>query len=190
MPELSFHGIHTSCLPEQTKSVTHVSGTKCHLCLGPFTKGNQWLRTVLRGFASPTPARKRGKQGGSSRKRKVAGSRPPPTWVASRNHGFPPARQVAMGTATLHHQGLRWAAPYFPGPPQLCFLGYFPGSHRETDTKFIVQPSRPQGASTTRSARGYHPCHRNNLSPRCPGWTLISLARPERFELPTPRFVV
>ena len=37
MTELSFHGIDTSCLPEQTKSVTHVSGTKCHLCIGPIT---------------------------------------------------------------------------------------------------------------------------------------------------------
>jgi hypothetical protein len=37
LTELSFHGIHTSRLPQQTKSVTHVSGTKCHLCLGPLT---------------------------------------------------------------------------------------------------------------------------------------------------------
>jgi hypothetical protein len=32
--EHSFHGIDTPRLPEQTKSVTHVSGTKRH-CLGP-----------------------------------------------------------------------------------------------------------------------------------------------------------
>src|SRR6476620_12406603 len=32
--ELAFHGIHTS-RPKKAKSVTHVSGTKCHLCLGP-----------------------------------------------------------------------------------------------------------------------------------------------------------
>src|SRR5439155_20582960 len=30
--ELSFHGIHTS-RSKKAKSVTHVSGTKCHLCL-------------------------------------------------------------------------------------------------------------------------------------------------------------
>src|SRR6516164_7124530 len=31
--EHSFHGIHTS--PKRGKGVTHVSGTICHLCLGP-----------------------------------------------------------------------------------------------------------------------------------------------------------
>jgi hypothetical protein len=35
MTELSFHGIHT--LRKKTESVTHVSGTNCHLCLGPLT---------------------------------------------------------------------------------------------------------------------------------------------------------
>src|SRR5712675_2468969 len=34
--ELAFHGIHTS-RPQKAKSVTHVSGTECHLCLGPLT---------------------------------------------------------------------------------------------------------------------------------------------------------
>src|SRR4051794_1564529 len=35
--ELAFHGIHTSRLQslQKAKSVTHVSGTKCHPCLGP-----------------------------------------------------------------------------------------------------------------------------------------------------------
>src|SRR5712671_2477354 len=33
--EHSFHGIHTS--PGKGKGVTHVSGTICHLCLGPLT---------------------------------------------------------------------------------------------------------------------------------------------------------
>src|SRR5215468_5545886 len=33
--ELSFHGIHT--LRKKAESVTHVSGTECHLCLGPLT---------------------------------------------------------------------------------------------------------------------------------------------------------
>src|SRR3954469_6298905 len=32
--DLAFHGIHTSRL-KKAKRVTHVSGTKCHLCLGP-----------------------------------------------------------------------------------------------------------------------------------------------------------
>jgi hypothetical protein len=32
--ELAFHGIHTF-RPKKAKSVTHVSGTECHLCLGP-----------------------------------------------------------------------------------------------------------------------------------------------------------
>src|SRR6478672_12837265 len=32
--ELAFHGIHTS-RRTKAESVTHVSGTKCHLCLGP-----------------------------------------------------------------------------------------------------------------------------------------------------------
>ena len=34
--ELAFHGIYTS-RQKNAKSVTHVSGTKCHLCLGPLT---------------------------------------------------------------------------------------------------------------------------------------------------------
>src|SRR5436190_9600593 len=33
--ELAFHGINTS--RQRAKSVTHVSGTKCHLCLKPRT---------------------------------------------------------------------------------------------------------------------------------------------------------
>src|SRR6266436_125727 len=37
--ELSIHGIHTS-RRKKAKSVTHVSGTKCHLCLGPLTQQN------------------------------------------------------------------------------------------------------------------------------------------------------
>jgi hypothetical protein len=53
-------------------------------------------------FASPTPARKRGKQGGSGRKRKVAGSRPPPTWVA---YGRSPS------AATKGDSGRRRASP-------------------------------------------------------------------------------
>src|SRR5580700_2912458 len=34
--EHSFHGINTS--RQRAKSVTHVSGTKCHPCLGPFSR--------------------------------------------------------------------------------------------------------------------------------------------------------
>ncbi|WP_210190761.1 hypothetical protein, partial [Bradyrhizobium canariense] len=36
MTELAFHGIHTS-RRTKAESVTHVSGTFCHLCLGPLT---------------------------------------------------------------------------------------------------------------------------------------------------------
>src|ERR1700730_15507200 len=35
--ELAFHGIYTS-RRTKTESVTHVSGTFCHLCLGPLIK--------------------------------------------------------------------------------------------------------------------------------------------------------
>jgi hypothetical protein len=35
MAEQAFHGIHTS--RQMTASVTHVSGTRCHLCLGSHT---------------------------------------------------------------------------------------------------------------------------------------------------------
>jgi hypothetical protein len=38
MTELAFHGINTS-RPQKAKSVTHVSGTECHLCLGPLKIG-------------------------------------------------------------------------------------------------------------------------------------------------------
>jgi hypothetical protein len=37
MTELSFHGINTSSFESEAKSVTHVSGTKRHLCLGSLT---------------------------------------------------------------------------------------------------------------------------------------------------------
>src|SRR6266404_5281603 len=36
--EHSFHGIYAS--PKTGKGVTHVSGTICHLCLGPLTVAN------------------------------------------------------------------------------------------------------------------------------------------------------
>src|SRR5579871_5566608 len=41
MTELTFHGIHTS-RRTKAESVTHVSGTKCHLCLGPLIQN--WAR--------------------------------------------------------------------------------------------------------------------------------------------------
>src|SRR5262249_11702811 len=44
--ELAFHGINTS--RQKAKSVTHVSGTKCHLCLRPHTH----LRTRFTGGLS------------------------------------------------------------------------------------------------------------------------------------------
>src|SRR5260370_39809773 len=52
MTELSFHGIHTSRL-KKAKSVTHVSGTKCHLCLGPLWRRNAHHRpsSLTRCFA-------------------------------------------------------------------------------------------------------------------------------------------
>src|SRR5579859_6294939 len=43
--ELTFHGIHTS-RRTKAESVTHVSGTKCHLCLGPLSPaGYGWRAT-------------------------------------------------------------------------------------------------------------------------------------------------
>src|SRR5260370_35676820 len=39
IPEHAFHGIQAS--PGKGKGVTHVSGTICHLCLGPLTAANQ-----------------------------------------------------------------------------------------------------------------------------------------------------
>ena len=39
--EHSFHGIHAS--PGKGKGVTHVSGTICHLCLGPLTANSRSL---------------------------------------------------------------------------------------------------------------------------------------------------
>ena len=38
MTGLAFHGITTPPPAKKAKSVTHVSGTKCHLCLGPLTE--------------------------------------------------------------------------------------------------------------------------------------------------------
>src|SRR5260370_27843042 len=48
--EHSFHGIQAS--PGKGKGVTHVSGTICHLCLGPLKE-----RTVCRGQGSSPPER-------------------------------------------------------------------------------------------------------------------------------------
>src|SRR5689334_21863401 len=44
--ELAFHGIHTS-RRTKAESVTHVSGTFCHLCLGPLTKYERPDRLIL-----------------------------------------------------------------------------------------------------------------------------------------------
>jgi hypothetical protein len=44
MTELAFHGIDTS--RKKAKSVTHVSGTICHLCLGPLMKFGDIYRSV------------------------------------------------------------------------------------------------------------------------------------------------
>src|SRR5882757_11263407 len=49
--ELAFHGIHTS-RQKKAKSVTHVSGTKCHLCLGPLT-GDAGSPRAIHGTKAP-----------------------------------------------------------------------------------------------------------------------------------------
>src|SRR5438270_13300795 len=49
--ELSFHGIHTS--RPKAKSVTHVSGTKCHPCLRPHINN---LSDIIRCGGAPPPA--------------------------------------------------------------------------------------------------------------------------------------
>src|SRR5215475_12450183 len=43
--ELAFHGINTS-RPQKAKSVTHVSGTKCHPCLEPLIHKNRKLHGI------------------------------------------------------------------------------------------------------------------------------------------------
>jgi hypothetical protein len=58
--ELSFHGIHTSRL-KKAKSVTHVSGTNCHLCLRPH---NVRSKTASRQF--PRQKRRRPSQVGTA----------------------------------------------------------------------------------------------------------------------------
>src|ERR1700730_18222059 len=45
--EHSFHGIHTSRL-KKAKSVTHVSGTNCHLCLRPHSSKTKCARHRVR----------------------------------------------------------------------------------------------------------------------------------------------
>src|SRR3954451_3048249 len=49
--ELAFHGINTS--RQKAKSVTHVSGTKCHLCLRPY---KSTVVHLLEQRAQPVPA--------------------------------------------------------------------------------------------------------------------------------------
>src|SRR6185369_15653569 len=47
--ELAFHGIHTS-RRTKAENVTHVSGTVCHLCLGPLTCHSfYWLFLIAGG---------------------------------------------------------------------------------------------------------------------------------------------
>src|ERR1700676_1933335 len=45
--ELAFHGIYTS-RRTKAESVTHVSGTFCHLCLGPLTPCSRTAREQSR----------------------------------------------------------------------------------------------------------------------------------------------
>ncbi|MBB4365453.1 hypothetical protein GGD65_006519 [Bradyrhizobium sp. CIR18] len=52
MTELALHGIATS-RRTKAESVTHVSGTFCHLCLGPLSKQS------LRKAVAPKPAGRR-----------------------------------------------------------------------------------------------------------------------------------
>src|SRR6185312_9880935 len=43
--ELAFHGIHTS-RRTKAESVTHVSGTFCHLCLGPLNVAGTYVQAI------------------------------------------------------------------------------------------------------------------------------------------------
>src|SRR5215813_3549664 len=52
--ELAFHGIHTS-RRTKAESVTHVSGTFCHLSLGPLTGPLAGFRVVEMGGIGPAP---------------------------------------------------------------------------------------------------------------------------------------
>src|SRR6266508_6619595 len=52
--ELAFHGIHTS-RPQKAKSVTHVSGTECHPCLGPLIRPKlRWATPMKAGACRST----------------------------------------------------------------------------------------------------------------------------------------
>jgi hypothetical protein len=53
--------------------------------------------------------------------------------------------------------------------------------HYDLDTS--TWSRKPCNLSTTRSARGRHPCLRYDLSPMCPGWTNGGLAERESAEL-------
>src|SRR5215471_2811994 len=52
--ELAFHGINTS-RPQKAKSVTHVSGTKCHPCLGPLKRSARFKPSNRRNQLQPRP---------------------------------------------------------------------------------------------------------------------------------------
>jgi hypothetical protein len=51
--ELAFHGINTS--HPKAKSVTHVSGTKCHLCLGPLSPVRYFWSASINGHLDTGP---------------------------------------------------------------------------------------------------------------------------------------
>ena len=55
--ELAFHGIHTSRLQglQKAKSVTDVSGTKCHLCLGPLIDAERGISPRIKLKDHPSP---------------------------------------------------------------------------------------------------------------------------------------
>ena len=100
-----------------------------------FLQGNEAIQMVVRGrFLLPRPPRE---SWGSSRKRKAAGYRLSPAWGSSRSHGFPPARQAAMGCVALHHEGWVWTPSHFPGhPSEAHFASLAPTATRMRNSSF------------------------------------------------------
>jgi hypothetical protein len=87
---------HPHLPPAKAKSVTHVSGTKCHLCLGPLTLSNAY-GIGSRGFWCAMPCRKSVQTGGPSAFTcvTIAGER---AAMTTNGHRVGPGRRADAGT--------------------------------------------------------------------------------------------
>jgi hypothetical protein len=139
-------------------------------------------------FASPPRPPKLGKQGGSSRKRNIAGGGPLAAWIGPVIHGFPATRQAAMTARLCSDRCHRQPHTCSPEPRTVAGFASLSVSPAPVSgafvANFIAQASRRQGAWAAQAAaspaternhvrrrrpRLLRPVHRRqpSTSPRC-----------------------